>query len=518
MEQTPRKQLPIGIQTFKEIRNGHYYYVDKSGLIQQLIEQGKHYFLSRPRRFGKSLLVDTIKELFEGNEALFAGLSIQPHWDWHTQVPVVRFSFGSGNFNNPSYLPKNLSAQLDRLDEQFDFQSHYDTCPERFQALLQHLTQRTGQTVVVLVDEYDKPILDAIENDETARINRDFLRGFYGTIKDNDAYVRFSLLTGVSKFSKVSLFSGLNNLNDITLDRRYSSLCGYTDNDIDTVFAAELAGLDREEIREWYNGYNWLGEGVYNPFDILQLFDKREFQNYWFETGTPTFLINLLRQNHIPSPALNQLNSDEALLSNFDVGNMPIEAVMFQTGYLTIKRRENIEGNWFYELGYPNREVYQSLNNSLLKHLVQNDGLQVKQRLQLRNLLLANDFAGLKQLFQSFFASIPHHWYTNNDIQQYEGFYASVFYSYFAALGLDVTVEDCTNMGRLDMTLKFNQRVYLFEFKVVEMVTEGKALQQLIDKDYAEKYRYLSQPIYLVGIEFSKKGRNIVGFDLQEAH
>lgn len=513
MEQAQRSQLPIGVQTFQKIRNNNYYYVDKSALILDLIQNGTHYFLSRPRRFGKSLLIDTIKELFEGNETLFQGLAIQPHWDWSTQIPVIRLSFGSGNFNNPDYLPKNLSAQLDRLEAQFKFSSGYSTSSERFQALLQHLTLQTGHTVVVLIDEYDKPILDAIEKSDVAQLNRDFLRGFYSTIKDNDAYVRFTLLTGVSKFSKVSLFSGLNNLNDITLDARYSSLCGYTDNDIDTVFAAELDSLDREQIREWYNGYNWLGEGVYNPFDILQLFDKREFHNYWFETGTPTFLINLLRDNHIPSPTLNQLSSDEALLSNFDVNNMPIEAVMFQTGYLTIKKRENIEGNWFYELGYPNREVYQSLNNSLLKNLVQNDGLQVRQRLQLRNLLLVNDFDGLKQLFQSFFSSIPHHWYTNNNIQQYEGFHASVFYSYFAALGLDVTVEDCTNLGRLDMTLKFNKQIYLFEFKVVEMVPEGKALQQLIDKDYAAKYRHHNQPIHLIGVEFSKDNRNLVQFE-----
>jgi len=514
MEQAQRMRLPIGIQTFEKIRSDDYYYVDKSSLVLDLVLQGTHYFLSRPRRFGKSLLIDTIKELFEGNEALFQDLAIHPHWDWDTKFPVIRFSFGSGNFNNPDYLPQNLMAQLDRLETQFNFKSGYQTCPERFQALMQHLTEHTGKTVVVLVDEYDKPILDAIESPDIAKTNRDFLRGFYGTIKDNDTYVKFTLLTGVSKFSKVSLFSGLNNLNDITLDQRYSAICGYTDHDIDTVFAPELEGLDRDQIREWYNGYNWLGEGVYNPFDILQLFDKREFQNYWFETGTPTFLITLLRQNHIPSPMLNQLTSDEALLSNFDVNNMPIEAVMFQTGYVTIKKRENIEGNWFYELGYPNREVYQSRNNSLLKNLVQNDGLQVRQRLQLRNLLLVNDFDGLKQLFQSFFSSIPHHWYTNNDIQQYEGFYASVFYSYFAALGLDVTVEDCTNIGRLDMTLKFNQQIYLFEFKVVEMAPEGKALQQLKDKNYSEKYRHLNQVIHLIGVEFSKKDRNIVIFEV----
>ncbi|MEZ5537217.1 MAG: ATP-binding protein [Thiolinea sp.] len=515
MNSSIRKSLPIGIQTFSEIRRNNHYYVDKTQLALQLVLEGKHYFLSRPRRFGKSLFLDTLKELFEGNEALFSGLAAETRWDWSVRYPVLRFSFGSGNFTDADYLAKNLVAQLDNLEARFGFNSKYSTCPERFQALIQHAHKTTGQPVVVLIDEYDKPILDALDYPEVARANRDFLRGFYGTIKDYDAHIRFSFLTGVSKFSKVSLFSGLNNLNDITLDKRYSTLCGYTDNDIDTVFAPELAGLDREEIRDWYNGYHWLGEGVYNPFDILQLFDKREFKNYWFETGTPAFLVETLTKYHVATPSLTQLTSDDELLSGFDVDTMAVEALLFQTGYLTIKNRELLDGNYFYTLGYPNREVYQSLNNSLLRHLVQDGSAQVRQRLQLRQLLLANDFAGLKDLFRSFFASIPHHWYTNNTIQQFEGFYASVFYSYFAALGLEVVVEDCTNHGRLDMTLKFNRQVYLFEFKVVEMVPQGNALQQLKDKGYAEKYRHLGWPVHLVGVEFSRDERNVVGFEVE---
>ena len=280
-----RRNLPIGIQTFREIRSDNHYYVDKTTLALKLVDEGKHYFLSRPRRFGKSLFLDTLKELFEGNEPLFQGLAVHDQWDWSVKYPVLRFSFGSGNFTDPNYLQQNLMAQLDKLENQANSQSGYTTCPERFQYLIRHLHQQTGLPVVILVDEYDKPILDAIQDPIVARANRDFLRGFYGTIKDHDAHIKFTLLTGVSKFSKVSLFSGLNNLYDITLDREYSSLCGY--NDIDTVFEPELAGLDRDEIRDWYNGYNWLGEGVYNPFDILQLFKTREFRNYWFETGTP---------------------------------------------------------------------------------------------------------------------------------------------------------------------------------------------------------------------------------------
>lgn len=510
-----RRKLPIGIQNFREIRANDYYYVDKTALALKLVDEGKNYFLSRPRRFGKSLFLDTLKELFEGNEPLFQGLAAHDQWDWSLQYPVLRFSFGSGNFTDHGYLQKNLMAQLDTLETQAGSESGYDTCPERLHYLIRHLHQQTGLPVVILVDEYDKPILDALQDSALARQNRNFLRGFYGSIKDHDAYIKFTFLTGVSKFSKVSLFSGLNNLKDITLDPRYSSLCGYTDNDIDTVFKPELEGLDREEIRRWYNGYNWLGDGVYNPFDILQLFDNREFSNYWFETGTPTFLVDLLLERHVPSLALDNMNSSSSMLSSFDVDDMATEALLFQTGYLTIKKRRQVGGQIYYTLGYPNQEVYQSLNELLLSSLTQNKTAQSNQSILLYDLLESNDFDGLKTLFHAFFASIPHQWYTSNNIQTFEGYYASVFYSYFAALGLDVIVEDSTNHGRLDMTLKFNHQVYLFEFKVVDITSDGKALQQIKDKKYADKYRGLNQAIHLIGVEFSKTDRNIVGFEVE---
>jgi len=510
-----RKRLPIGIQTFKEIREDNHYYVDKTPLALQLIQDGKHYFLSRPRRFGKSLFLDTLKELFEGNKPLFDGLAAYPQWDWSVSYPVIRFSFGRQTFTTEQSLANSLDEQLTYMERDAGLTPTFSHAGGRFSELIRHLKEQHAKPVVILIDEYDKPILDALDYPEVAKANRDFLRGFYGTIKDYDAHIRFSFLTGVSKFSKVSLFSGLNNLNDITLDQRYSTLCGYTDHDIDTVFAPELDGFDRQEIRDWYNGYNWLGKGVYNPFDILLLFERREFKNYWFETGTPTFLVNVLAKRHIHTPLLGQLSSDEELLSSFDVDEMAIEALMFQTGYLTIKKRELLDGNYFYTLGYPNREVYQSLNNSLLKHLVQDGGAQVRQRMQLRQLLLTNDFDGLEKLFHSFYSSIPHHWYNNNHIQAYEGFYASVFYSYFASLGLDVTVEDATNLGRIDMTLKFNQQVYIFEFKVVEREANGEALQQIKDKAYADKFKALNQPIYLIGVEFSKLTRNVVAVEVE---
>ena len=361
-----RRRLPIGLQTFRELRERDCYYVDKTAYAWRLAEEGKHYFLSRPRRFGKSLFLDTLKELFEGNEPLFRGLDVHDHWDWSARHPVLRLSFGSGNFKEPGYVHKNLLAQLDAIERRAGVDSTYDTAPERFGHLIEALHESTGRRVAVLVDEYDKPILDALEAPEVARANRDYLRGLYATIKDSDSHVRFTFLTGVSKFSKVSLFSGLNNLQDITLDPRYSAICGYTDPDLDEVFAPELPGLKRDEIRDWYNGYDWLGEErVYNPFDILLLFDKRQFDAHWFETGTPTFLVETLCKRN--------------------------------------------------------------------------------------------------------------------------------------------------------MAVLFNGTVYLIEFKVVELAPDGAAMAQLKEKRYADKYRALGRPIYLIAAEFSKDARNLAAFDVERA-
>ena len=511
-----RKKLPIGIQNFREVRQDGYYYIDKTGLALDLYNNGKHYFLSRPRRFGKSLFLDTLKELFEGNEKLFVDLAVHDQWNWSTKYPVLRFSFGSKNFRTTQDLADSLHTQLTLLEEHWGITPKFTDASGRLIQLVIDLQQRTQQKVVLLIDEYDKPILDALDYPEVANANRDFLRGFYSIIKDYDAHIRFSFLTGVSKFSKVSLFSGLNNLYDITLSPEFSAICGYTETDLDEVFAAELVGLERERIKSWYNGYNWLGESVYNPFDILQLFRSREFRNYWFETGTPTFLVNLLTSRHVPSVKLDNMLSSSAMLSSFDVDDIATEALLFQTGYLTIHAQERLGGQIFYSLGYPNQEVYQSLNESLLSVMVQDRSAQAQQTARLYKTLLSKDLVALKDLFHAFFASIPYQWYTKNDMANYEGYYASIFYSYFAALGLNVMVEDSTNHGRIDMTLQFNHCVYIFEFKVVELAPKGKAMQQLKDKAYADKYRALNQPIYLIGVEFAKTERNIVGFEVEE--
>jgi len=512
-----RKKLPIGIQTFLEIREDDCYYVDKTAYALKLAVEGKYYFLSRPRRFGKSLFLDTLAELFAGNETLFQGLYCHDKWDWTKQYPVIRISFGGGLLKSETALIEKLEEIFRINAERLQVSCDYSFADRRFFAqLIQRASEKFGQRVVILIDEYDKPILDNITNPDIARQMRDGLRNLYSVIKDSDAYIRFAFLTGVSKFSKVSLFSGLNNLEDITVNAAYSAICGYSETDVDTVFAPEVEGLDRNKIRDWYNGYNWLGEPVYNPFDLLLLFRERQFKAFWFETGTPTFLVDLLMQRGFFTPDFEKLLATETLLSTFDVDHIASEALLFQTGYLTIVSTRNLPGMTQVTLGYPNLEVKASLNGVLLQALTNDPARYGRQAGQLYDLLLVNDFEGLQNLFTAFYAGIPHDWYRNNPIAQYEGYYASVFYSYFAALGLTITLEDATNHGRIDMTVHFNGQIYLFEFKVVELVPEGKALKQLKDKNYAEKYKAEGIPIHLIGVEFSKESRSVVGFDIEK--
>jgi hypothetical protein len=514
-----RRPLPIGIQTFAKIREGGYYYVDKTAYALRLIESGSHYFLSRPRRFGKSLFLDTLAELFAGNEPLFRGLTCHDKWDWGKKYPVIRISFGGGRLASREGLEAHIADELDAnaqrlgLDIPAAADSHL-----RFRHLIQQAVKRHGQRAVILVDEYDKPILDNLTEPDVARAMREGLRNLYSVIKDQDAHIRFAFLTGVSKFSKVSIFSGLNNLNDITVDAAYSAICGYTEADVDTVFAPELEGLDRDDIRRWYNGYRWLGESVYNPFDLLLLFDKRDFRPYWFETGTPTFLVDLLRSRQTFTPQLDALYASDQLLNAFDVEHIGTEALLWQTGYLTIQdvRRRGARAD--YRLGYPNQEVESAFNEALLLALTPNPSTTSAHIGRLYDLLQTLDWPALRAHFESLFASIPADWYRANPVLHYEGYWASVFYSHLASLGLDLTPEDVTNQGRIDLTLKLPQAIVILEFKRIDGDTPtGEAMAQLRQRGYANKYRADGRPIWLLGVEFSSAARNVVGWDIAQA-
>ena len=507
-----RTRLPLGIQTFSEIRQENLYYVDKTHFACQLFRQGKHYFLSRPRRFGKSLFVSTLKELFEGRRDLFHGLAADDQWDWSVRRPVLILDLTNVNAEVEGNLEAELGDRLLDLEDYAGIKRRHATAPGRFRYLIRTLHKRSGRRVVLLVDEYDKPIIDALEQPDLATKNRNFLRSVYSVIKSCDQHLRFSFITGVSKFSKVSLFSSLNNLIDLTLEAPFSSLCGYTERDLDEVFAPELQGLDRHAIRRWYNGYSWGGdERVYNPYDLLLTLRTRKCKAWWFQTGTPKFLPDLLVRRNVSTLELEDLTADESLLSAFDIDEIATEALLFQTGYLTVTDwSEGDDGATEYRLDYPNREVRLSLNRALLSSLVNSLSKRLTHCRNVAKHIRAGDFEQLNQTLHAFFASIPHDWYRNSRIERYEGYYATVFFALLSGFGLDTRPEEASSRGNLDLAVSAPDRIVLFEFKTVDGRSgSGRALRQLKAKGYANQHLGSGKPVHLVGVEFSRETRNV---------
>jgi len=506
------KKLPIGIQTFTEIVTKDYLYIDKTKEAYELIESGtKFYFLSRPRRFGKSLFLSTLKEIFEGNKKLFEGLYIYDKYDWSNKYPVIKLDF-FGDLRSPEALQKSIMAVLRenqvRLGVECIDEYSSDVC---LRELITSSYQKYNQQVVVLIDEYDKAILDNLDQMEVAKANREIIKALYSVLKGSEEYIKFAFLTGVSKFSKASIFSGLNMLKDISLDSRYGNICGYTQNDIETTILPYLDGVDLDKLKLWYNGYNFLKDSVYNPFDILLFIDNGFiFDNYWFETGTPTYLIKLIEQNNYFLPKLANITVNKKLLSSFDIDNIDLEVILYQSGYLTmdemiIKRRGGVE----YKLKLPNMEVKSSFNDVLIDFLTKQKREKLEIQDNLYDALYDGEIANLQKALDSIFASIPYNNYTNNPIADYEGFYASVIYVYFQSLGIDIIGEDVTNRGRIDLTLKISDYIYIVEFKV----GKENALEQIKSKDYAQKYMSSGKQIYLVGINFDREQRAVSGFE-----
>ncbi len=508
------KKLPIGIQTLSTIIEEGYAYVDKTEIALKLIELGRYYFLSRPRRFGKSLFLSTLQEIFEGNETLFRGLYIDGKWDFSQTNPVVHISFGAGGGRSVEALHRKMHLVLETSEEKQGIHLSGDLHPhERFAKLIHSVYKKTGKKVVILIDEYDKPILDNITNKEKARLMRDELRDFYAVIKDNDTYIRLAFITGVSKFSKVSLFSGLNNLNDISLNPDFGNICGYTHKDLEEVFGSYFEGIDMEKVRKWYNGYNYFGEKVYNPFDILLfLSNKFEFQNYWWSTGNPRFLMDLVTSKSYAIPNVENYETTKAILDSFDVDRIELEVLLWQAGYLTIKEKFTKRNRIMYRLGLPNLEIQHSLNDLFIDALTTQSAEKLRFQDRLFDIIEKGDLDVLEGVLKSLFASIPYHNFTNNKIADYEGYYASVIYAYFASLGFEIIAEDTSNQSRVDLTLKLEDKIYIFEFKVVAQRT-GTALAQIKAKGYHEKYESLGRNIYLVGIEFNRKARNVEHFE-----
>jgi len=505
------KKLPIGISDFKKLIEGNYIYVDKTEYIYKLIQEGgNYYFLSRPRRFGKSLLISTIEYLFKGERELYKGLYIEDKWNWEQKYPVVRIDFVKTQVRDEKELEKELKATIVETGRGYRYKYNKEyTINRNFELLLERIYEERKKQVVILIDEYDKPILDNIEKREKVGRIREVLKGFYTTLKGLDRYIKFVLVTGVSKFAKVSLFSGLNQLKDISLNEIYGNICGYTQQELEIYFKDYLKDLNLEEIKEWYNGYNFLGEKVYNPFDILLYLDSKKFKNYWYETGKTEFLFKLLKIRNYVLPYLNKLYYTSEILDKFDIEYISIEALMFQTGYLTIKEVKNIESEEMYILDYPNKEVRQSFNRDLVFYITKS--YHTDKIYNLKIAIINEEIEKIKEQIEIFINSISY------NILKNEYVYQAAIYGLIYSTGFNIIIEDNTSKGRIDLTILLNKSIaYIIEFKVLEDEKEkGKAIKQILEKEYYKKYLNYDK-IYIIGIELDKIKRQIVNFEYQQ--
>jgi hypothetical protein len=513
------KKLPLAITTFEKIRDKsqNYLYIDKTGFAYQLIDRGEYYFLSRPRRFGKSLFIDTLSDLFQGKKELFRGLDIYTKWDWDTNYPVINISLNTGSFSTKEGIESRIFDIIDYTKEQYGVGCKKDwDVPSCFNELIANIYQKYQQKVVILIDEYDKPILDNITHKEQALVAREVLKTFYSVIKDNDKYIKFVFITGVSKFSKMNLFSGLNNLTDITIRPEYAAICGYTHYDIQSQFKEHLVGVDLEKLKQWYNGYDYLGKTesrVYNPYDILLFIDNHcEYENYWWGTGNASFLIKKLQEQNYYIPNLENIVVAKETLDSFDVDNIDLVALLWQTGYLTFAKKIIKRDKLFYQLTIPNKEIQSSLNELFIKFLTSQTVDAISYQDNIYDDITGN-LEGFKHTLISLFAAIPYHNYANKIIEKYEGYYASVVFTYLMSLGYPCIAEDVTQKGRIDLTIKLPNRIVIIEFKVD---LKEQALSQIKQKKYYQKYlaqaKAKQQDIYIVGICFASEDKNITEF------
>ncbi len=515
--QTIIKRLPIAKTEIKELIEGNFCYVDKTKFIKDLLDDGHgYYFLSRPRRFGKSLLIDTIRAAFEAEKEIFNGLYIENNWDWSIKYPVITISFGAGTVDTNDQLEIRLNELLNRNIDNNKIEIKNVSIPGRFEELIKKLFDKFNLPVVILIDEYDKPILDNITNENANKI-KEGLSSFYSVLKDASKYLKFVFLTGVSKFSKTNIFSKLNNITDISLVPKYADICGYTQTDLETTFADYLYNVDLEKVKNWYDGYNFLGSNLYNPYDVLLFLWEKRYRCFWFETGTPTFLLELIKKRNYYVPNLERIQISEFEMGEFDINNIKLEILLYQTGYLTIEKLEEINENYIYTLKIPNKEVRKGLNEYLLTAFYAS-GVNAYERtnvsLILSKALNQHNLDDLKLAFTTLFAGIPNNWYTNNNIAQYEGFYCSLFYAFFAALGVEIKSEDTTNKGRIDFTIITQTAIFIFEIKMKHI--NKKALAQIKERQYHQKYLSEKKDIYLIGLEFDETDKNISTFEYEK--
>jgi hypothetical protein len=521
---TPLK-LPIDLQSFEIIRREGFLYVDKTPWIHRMLAEGRYYFLARPRRFGKTLMVSTLRNLFAGNRDLFKGLCIDTHgnWAWET-FPVILLDFNTIPRDTPDNFRLALERRLTALAETSGLELTEPLLGQRLEELILALYRKTGRPVVILVDEYDKPIIDHLGKGdaalEIARANRDILKSFLGTLKGADvaSHTRFVFITGVSKFSRVSIFSDLNNLIDITMEEGYAAIMGYTHDDVMRDFGSYLEDMARslrvpidqacDLLRLQYDGYRFSENPVqlYNPFSIMRAFREGKLGNYWFETGTPTFLINLLRERNYPLPDMENMEVTRSIFSVYDLERLSVEALLFQTGYLTIKDVKDE----MWRLGYPNLEV----KCTFLKHLFYSfteglPGPDQSRFMRLSRYLQTEDLEAFFETVNAIFATIPYALKGEPN----EAWFHTLFYLMVSASGAQVQSEVLTSHGRIDLVVHFPDKTWIMEFKCNQSPEAG--LKQIHEKGYADPYKGLGKKLLLLGIGFDPKQRQVAGWAVE---
>ena len=513
-------KYPIGIQDFDKIINEGYTYVDKTELIYKLVHEGSYYFLSRPRRFGKSLLMSTLEAYFSGKRELFHGLAIDKLKKEWTVYPVLHLDLNTGKYDTKDSLFHVLDDFLCKLEATYGTFPSEKALELRFMGLIARIYEKTGKPVVILVDEYDKPLLQSINNKELQDDFRATLKAFYSALKTQDRYIRFALLTGVTKFGKVSVFSDLNNLTDISMDECYDTLCGITEEEMHRYFEDSIQKLaDRYDIsyeeacarlKKRYDGYHFVeyGTGVYNPFSLLSTFRANKFGSFWFETGTPTFLVQLLQRENFYLPDLTQQQVSADMLNSIDAMDRNPIPVIYQSGYLTIKDYD--EEFKVYTLGFPNEEVEEGFANYLLPYYAHTGSEGAP--MYVRNFVLAlrngkpEEF--MKRM-QVLFADTDYKIVGNAEL-----YFQNAFYIVTKLLGFYTEVERTISDGRIDMIVKTKDYIYIFEFKYDQ--SADTALQQIEDKGYAKPFATDGRKIVKIGVNFSREHRCIDEWKIKE--
>ena len=507
------KIYPIGIQNFEKLRRGGYFYIDKTALMYQMVKTGSYYFLSRPRRFGKSLLISTLEAYFQGKKELFTGLAVERlEKDW-IKYPILHLDLNIEKYDTPESLDNILEKSLTAWEKLYGAEPSERSFSLRFAGIIERACKQAGQRVVILVDEYDKPMLQAIGNEKLQKQFRDTLKPFYGALKTMDGYIKFAFLTGVTKFGKVSVFSDLNNLDDISMRKDYVEICGVSDQelhenlDIELHEFAETQGLSYDKLctklKEYYDGYHFTHNsiGIYNPFSLLNAFKYKEFGSYWFETGTPTYLVKLLKKHHYDLERMAHEETDAQVLNSIDSESTNPIPVIYQSGYLTIKGYDERFG--IYRLGFPNREVEEGFIRFLLPFYANVNKVESPFEVQkfVRE-VETGDYDSFFHRLQSFFADT-----TYEVIREQELHYENVLFIVFKLVGFYTKVEYHTNDGRIDLVLQTEKFIYIMEFKLNG--TAEEALQQINDKRYALPFEADGRKLFKIGINFSEKTRNI---------